>query len=79
MNKRIYFNEHKLREAHVDPFHPVLQVHVFGLEQFPWIQGWLQIGSWHKLPLYPVVQLHVLGWMHVPCWHTGEQIANNIE
>ncbi len=44
MNERKYFNEYKLRKLQVVPFHPVLQVHVFGLEQFPWIQGWLQIG-----------------------------------
>jgi hypothetical protein len=44
VDKRKYFNEYKLREAHVDPFHPLLQVHVFGLEQFPLTQLGLQMG-----------------------------------
>jgi len=45
MDKRKYFNESKLREAHVDPFHPLLQAHVSGAEQFPWTQVWLQMGN----------------------------------
>ncbi len=44
MNKRKYFNESKLRKLQIVPFHPVIQVHVFGLEQFPWTQCGVQMG-----------------------------------
>jgi len=45
MDKRKYLNEYKLRIAHVDPFHTLLQAHVSGAEQFPWTQVWLQMGN----------------------------------